>query len=216
MSKPSSLREQVYHFISAEMQNGSLTPGSAIDMNAISKKLAVSKTPLRDALIQLESEGFVTIRPRRGIIVNELTLDEIKNFYEILGALESSVLATVFSKIKARHIERMEHLNTLQRQALDSAAGERYYQLNLEFHDIFLDLSANNLIKKTLTSLKRRLYDFPKRDYIRQWELINLDEHDRLVTSIKKGNRAGAVAIIKNEHWSFAIHRRYLKKFYNL
>jgi len=156
------------------------------------------------------------LHPRRGIIVNELTLDEIKNFYEILGALESSVLATVFSKIKARHIERMEHLNTLQRQALDSAAGERYYQLNLEFHDIFLDLSANNLIKKTLTSLKRRLYDFPKRDYIRQWELINLDEHDRLVTSIKKGNRAGAVAIIKNEHWSFAIHRRYLKKFYNL
>jgi DNA-binding GntR family transcriptional regulator len=74
MSNQISLREQVYHFFRQQMQSGMLAPGASINLNEISKKLAISKTPLRDALIQLETEGFVTILPRRGIIVNKLPL----------------------------------------------------------------------------------------------------------------------------------------------
>jgi DNA-binding GntR family transcriptional regulator len=216
MSNQISLREQVYHFFWQEMQNGILSPGTSINLNEISKKLGISKTPLRDALIQLETEGFVTILPRRGIIVNTLHMHEIKSSYEILGALESSVLLSVFAKIKTRHIEQMEDLNAEQIEALDSGEYEHYYRLNLAFHDVFLNLSDNELIKKILAPIKRRLYDFPRRDYIREWELINIDEHDRLITCIKKGNRPGASSIIKDEHWSFNFHRKYLKKFYRL
>ena len=110
MTNQISLREQVYHFFWQEMQNGVLAPGTAINLNEISKKLGISKTPLRDALIQLETEGFVTILPRRGIIVNSLPLHDIKSYYEILGALESSALLSIFDKIKNRHIEQMEDL----------------------------------------------------------------------------------------------------------
>jgi len=216
MTNPISLREQVYHFFWQEMQNGNLTPGSSINLNAISNKLGISKTPLRDALIQLETEGFVTILPRRGIILNKLPLDDIKNCYEILGALESSALLTVFDKLKNSHIEQMEDLNAEQLEALDNFEYEHYYRLNLAFHDVFLNLSDNNLLKKILGPIKRRLYDFPRRDYIKEWELINIDEHDRLITCIKKGNRTGAASIIKDEHWSFSYHQKYLKKFYSL
>ena len=105
MTNQISLREQVYHFFWQEMQNGVLAPGTAINLNEISQKLGISKTPLRDALIQLETEGFVTILPRRGIIVNTLSLNDIKSYYEILGALESSALLSIFNKIKNKHIE---------------------------------------------------------------------------------------------------------------
>jgi DNA-binding GntR family transcriptional regulator len=193
-----SLREQVYHFFWQEMQNGNLSPGSAINLNAISKKLGISKTPLRDALIQLETEGFVTILSRRGVIVNKLSLVEIKNHYDVLGSLESSVLLSVFDRIKDSHIEQMEDLNVEQAEALNEGKYEHYYRLNLAFHDVFLNLSDNDIIKKILAPIKRRLYDFPRRAYLKEWEMINIDEHDRLITCIKKGNRIGAASIIKD------------------
>jgi DNA-binding GntR family transcriptional regulator len=58
-----SLREQVYDYIREELSRGKLTPGMAINLNEISQELGISKTPLRDALLQLDTEGFVTISP---------------------------------------------------------------------------------------------------------------------------------------------------------
>ena len=72
-----SLKEQVYDYLRQQFQKHRLQPGDVINMEATAKKLGISKTPLRDALIQLEMEGFVTISPRRGIFVNALPLDEI-------------------------------------------------------------------------------------------------------------------------------------------
>ncbi len=216
MTNQISLREQVYHFFWQEMQSGVLAPGTAINLNDVSKKLGISKTPLRDALIQLETEGFVTILPRRGIIVNTLSLKDIKSYYEILGALESSALLSIFDKIKNKHIELMEDLNAEQLEALNNGEYEHYYRLNIAFHDVFLNLSDNEILRNMLMPIKRRLYDFPRRKYKVEWELINIDEHDRLITCIKKGNRNGAASVIKDEHWSFEYHQKYLRKFYSL
>ncbi len=75
-----SLKEQVYEHLREQMRTGGLRPGAAIDMEETSKRLGVSKTPLRDALLQLEMEGFVTILPRRKIVVNVLTLQNIRDY----------------------------------------------------------------------------------------------------------------------------------------
>ncbi len=58
-----SLREQVYRYLRDQMHLGNILPGSSLNLNQISQQLGISKTPLRDALIQMESEGFVTIYP---------------------------------------------------------------------------------------------------------------------------------------------------------
>ena len=79
-----SLKEQVYEYLREQMRKGGLGPGSTIDMEETSKRLGVSKTPLRDALLLLETEGFVSVLPRRKVVVNPLTLQDIKDYYEIL------------------------------------------------------------------------------------------------------------------------------------
>ena len=69
-------------------------------MEETSARLGVSKTPLRDALLQLEMEGFVAILPRRKVVVNVLSLEDIKNYYEIIGALESTALLRAFDLLE--------------------------------------------------------------------------------------------------------------------
>ena len=196
------------------MQSGHLIPGSSINLNAISRELGISKTPLRDALIQLEAEGFVSILPRRGILVNKLTFQEIENIYQIIGTLEATVITAVFDNFTKSHIDKMKQLNVNQITALKKKDFDRYYRLNLDFHDVFLDLSDNETLKKIIKPLKQRLYDFPRRGYLEDWEKQHLDEHEKLIKAIAKGERQEAASVIRDEHWSFDVHKKYLDRFY--
>ena len=209
-----SLREQVYRYFRDEMQKGNLVPGSAINLNAISEELGVSKTPLRDALIQLESEGFVSILPRRGVMVRKLTLAEVRNFYEIIGALEAAAVRNVFQEIGPGEIRRMRELNHLQQASFSEGDHDRYYQANLEFHEVFIRLSRNEPLSKLIWPMKRRLYDFPRHTYVSAWEERNMDDHDRLITMMESGDRDGAARLLRDVHWSFEVQQEYIREFY--
>ena len=80
--KVDSLRERVYQYLKDAMSAGKLRYGEFLDQDSICETLEVSKTPLRDALIRLEAEGFVTILPRKGVYINPISLDFIKSAYQ--------------------------------------------------------------------------------------------------------------------------------------
>jgi DNA-binding GntR family transcriptional regulator len=209
-----SLREQVYDFLRRELQRGKLVPGSSIDLNAISRQLGISKTPLRDALIQLEAEGFVTISPRRGIFVNRLSLDEIRHYYEVIGALEAAALSSVFHAIGPAELGEMRKLNLKLVEAIDRADFQPYYELNIAFHDVFLELSDNAALRQFIAPLKRRLYDFPRRGYIAEWERRNCQEHAQLIELIRAGDLGRALSLWKDAHWSYSYQEEYIRRFY--
>jgi DNA-binding GntR family transcriptional regulator len=210
-----SLKEQVYEYLREEIHKKRLRPGSMINMDATSKKLGISKTPLRDALIQMEMEGFVTIVPRRGIYVKPLTIDDIREFYQVIGALESSALLTGFPNIKAPGINQMKRLITGMNQALEDDNFNLFYKKNLQFHDTYIHASRNNTLIKIVTNLKKRLYEFPSQDkWIKEWEESSMLEHQELLQSIEAGNAREAAHIIRNVHWSFQVQEKFIKKYY--
>jgi DNA-binding GntR family transcriptional regulator len=211
---PKSLREQVYEFLREELSSGKLIPGSAINLAEISSRLGVSKTPLRDALLQLDTEGFVTISPRRGVFVNKLTLDDIRHSYEIVGALESAVILTVFDRIEPYHLSKMKALNSSLTAALEREDFESYYLRNIEFHHVFLDLSDNEALRRIILPIKQRLYDFPRRGYIKEWELNNCNDHQQLIEALEGGDRDAAVRVWRDVHWSFPVQEEYIRRFY--
>lgn len=209
-----TLREKVYKYLRRELAQGGLRHESFINQDKICEHLGISRAPLRDALIQLEAEHFVQILPRRGVRINKLSLKDVINSYGILSAVESYVVATEFHKFKPLHIKRMDDFNQNLYEMLDSNQLEDYYHLNLKFHDIFLSLSDNPLVGEIVYPLKQRLYDFPRMRYDREWELINLAEHQRFIHSVKAGNRDAAVAVIRYEHWDFNLHKDKIMKIY--
>ncbi len=210
-----SLKEQVYEYLRDQLGRGELLPGSSINMDETSQKLGVSRTPLRDALLQLEMEGFVSILPRRGVIVNHLTLQDIKNYYEIVGALESAALIANFDEIKNTQIQKMHALNAEMKQAIDQNNFNLYYQKNLKFHDVFLNLCENKNLVKIVNTLKKSLYDFPRQEgFVKQWEQTSIHEHQELVRLIEKGKKQQASNYIRDVHWSYRVQEKFLKKYY--
>ena len=153
-----SLGKQVYDFLKVEMEKGRLLPGATINTTKIALMLGISKTPLRDALIHLESEGFVHILPRKGFKMAVLSLEEVKDLYELIGCLEGSIVALNFADLSSGHFDQMADLNHSMKMAVHQDDFESYYRLNLSFHNAFVDLCSNRAMKDILDVGKRRLY----------------------------------------------------------
>ncbi len=214
--KVSSLREQVYEYLRKQMTLGLLAPGSTINIGKIADQLGISKTPLRDALIHLEIEGFVTILPRRGVRVNTLELKDVKCAYDAIGMVEASIVLNCFKKIKPAHILKLEKLNKIMTSDIENNDFHRLFKTNLEFHHVYIDISDNDLLKKFVLPIKHRLYDFPRKDYIKEWELRNCREHQVFIDHLKTGSAHEAAGTLKDIHWSYDFQGNFIKQFYNM
>ena len=101
-----SLSALVYEELKRRLNSGLMRPGQFLDLSALGKELGMSRTPLRDAMIRLELEGFVTVYPRRGVMVRSLDLADIRDIYQIVGALESSVMERIALRFRVSDAER--------------------------------------------------------------------------------------------------------------
>ncbi len=211
-----TLKEQVYEYLRDKIQNGEIKPGETINLERTSSLLGISRTPLRDALLQLEFESFVTIKPRKGIIVNSLSFDDIKKIYQIIGALESSCIISVKDKIGEKEIKFLESLNQKMKRAVEKGDFDTYYKYNLDFHNLFLNLCENEDLKEIVDIKKRRLYDFQrKRGILKDWEENSVKEHQRIIDFIKEGDFVSAANYMRDVHWSYQVQEKFVKKYYS-
>ena len=211
-----TLKEQVYEYLRDKIQNGEIKPGETINLERTSSLLGISRTPLRDALLQLEFEGFVTIKPRKGIVVNSLSFDDIKKIYQIIGALESSCIISVKDKIGEKEIKILESLNQKMKKAVEKGDFDTYYKNNLDFNNLFLNLCENEELKEIVDIKKRRLYDFQrKRGILKDWEENSVKEHQRIIDSIKEGDFVSAANYMRDVHWSYQVQEKFVKKYYS-
>ena len=211
-----SLKEQVYEFLREQLRKGELRPGSVVDMEKTSKRLGVSKTPLRDALLQLEQEGFVSILPRRKIVVNALSLEDIRNYYEIIGALESAAVLAAIDNFKAADLKALETLNAEMAEALEKDDFDLYYEKNVNFHNTYLGLCGNANLLRIVNAMKKRLYDFPRQSgFVKEWEEASIGEHAELLRLFRQRNKKEAAAFVRDVHWSFKVQEKFIARYYS-
>jgi DNA-binding GntR family transcriptional regulator len=210
-----SLREQVYEYLRDQMASGGLQPGAFLDLNQLAKHLGISRTPLREALLHLESEGFVTVLPRRGFLLNALSLDDIRHFYEIIGALEAAALKSAGSSLGPDDFVRMRQLDARMAEATAARDFDRYYESNLAFHDVYLGRCDNARLVAQVHLLKQRLYDWPRREgMIQAWEQHSVVEHEDFLQLLERGAINEAAAHLQDVHWSFKVQETFIHAYY--
>jgi len=196
----SLLRSQVYEYLRNELKNGNLKPGMFVSINQIMKNLDLSRTPLRDALLQLQTEGFVTFLPQRGIRINELSQQDIEDMYEMLGALDSRVLLSVFPRIGTPEIKKMKRLNQQMLGKISDSNFSRYWDINTAFHNTYLDLSFNIPILHQINIVRQRLFEFGKKDWSGKMREMNYTEHRTMIELFEKGNAVEAADYMRDVH----------------
>lgn len=200
-----SSREIVYEYIRKQMKEGNLLPGSVLDLKAISHKLGTSSTPLRDSIIRLEAEGYLTIYPRSKVVVNSLELEDFPFLYEIMGSLEYTVIASNMFCYTEEILSKMRGYNEKMKIAIDKGDMSAYDTIHYAFHGIFFDVSPNIFAKRILTPIKDRLWDFPRKNFIRDWYIDAINEHELIIRAIEKKSPGDLMHAIRELHWGLAI-----------
>ena len=193
-----------------------LLPGSVLDLKAISQKLGISSTPLRDSLIRLEAEGYLTIHPRSKVVINTLELADFPFLYEIMGGLEYTVIAASMEAYTPAIVAEMRRLNAEMKEAILGGDMSVYDSTHYAFHEIFFEVSPNIVAKRILTPIKNRLWDFPRKNFVQDWYLAAVTEHRLIVDAIEARSREKLMHVLKELHWDFKYNERHIRKVYNL
>ena len=129
-----SAHEEAYHYLFEAIRSGRLTGGAHVKTEEVAAKLGLSRMPVREAVRQLATEGFLTLRPNRGAIVTVFSRDEIMELFEMRAALEGFAMREVVVKIDAEGLR--DGGAALDR--LDRARGDldRWIQAHDHFHDV--------------------------------------------------------------------------------
>jgi len=138
-----TLRERIVETIRNAIVNGQLAPGTRIAEPELADKFGISRTPIREAFRQLESEGFITVVPRKGAIVASLSPQDISDFYDLKMVLEGYAARCAVKTLKETDLTKMETVNRQIEAASQKQDLRRLLDLHNEFHDIFLRACGN-------------------------------------------------------------------------
>ncbi len=157
------LPDKIADFIREMIIVGKLKPGEKISEVKLAEELRISRTPIREAIRMLESEGFVSIIPRRGTVVSDFSFDDLYEYFQIKACLEAFSAFLAEPHMTERDINRLRRLNEEEKAAIASHDFVKYMRIHEDFHQVFISKSENEKLKKLNHQMMvhiKRLQDF--------------------------------------------------------
>lgn len=184
------LKDQAYDALKTLILDGEFPTGAFLSERALAERLGMSKTPIRTALERLELERFVTISPQQGIVVRELSLQEIRDHYDIRLALESFVVQRLAGRLSAAQIEALESNLELMRQQVETGQRANVMYTDADFHQLLCTFLNNQEILRVMRHQREKLYRVILQLQERNPERIqhSLSEHAAIVSALQKGD----------------------------
>jgi DNA-binding GntR family transcriptional regulator len=149
--------ERLGELIEERIVTGPYPPGTRLDEQELASTFGVSRTPVREALIQLASIGLIEIRPRRGATVPEIGADRVCEMFEVMAELEVMCGRLAARRITASEQLALQEAHRACEAARDANTPDVYYQLNEVFHQRIYEASHNSFLVEQATALHRRL-----------------------------------------------------------
>lgn len=154
------LSTKVINAVRDAIVSGELAPGTKTSETQIATILGVSRTPVREALRQLNAQGFVTLVKNSGVIIADFTLEDTMGILQVRGVLEglaARLAATNITHEQIAHLESVHHLIYKIDKSTSAECGEEFMLADRSFHDYIIQVSGNFHIQQINDSLKGRL-----------------------------------------------------------
>ncbi|WP_323010562.1 GntR family transcriptional regulator [Paracoccus sp. (in: a-proteobacteria)] len=146
-----SAAEYAYTILRQQILSGGLRPGHRLREVELTDWLGVSRTPTRQALSRLETEGLIAVEPKVGMVVASLSEEAMEELYDMRGVLEAAAAAMAARQASAREIATLQEMVALE--ATLPTDGETRYRHNLDFHAVIYRAAHNRFLMKSLHAL---------------------------------------------------------------
>lgn len=197
-----TLQEQAYDYIYSKIINGEILPGSRLVEKKIVEETNISRSPIRESIRKLESEGLVTVNSRGGVKVYRPTNEDFKHLYECRISLEPAGSYYAALRVNDMKREKLFELVAKMKQEIEVNNINKLRRYSREFHDTILAFSENPFLIKLMKQL-RSFTVFYVNNIIKSSNYERLiagsKEHEEICKAISDGNGVMAKRLME-EH----------------
>ena len=197
---PKALYEEVAELLRQRIFDRELVPGSWIDELKLAQEYGISRTPLREALKVLATEGLVTMKVRRGAYVTEVNEKDLTDVYHLLSLLESDAAGVVASQATADQLQDLQALHDELEKAGDNR--ERFFEINEKFHMRLLEVADNRWRDQMVADLRKVMKLNRHNSLLKAGRIEeSLAEHRAIMQALNLRNAPSAVERMR-EHFA--------------
>jgi len=153
LKQPVNLAEQVYQELRKDIIEGKIEKGKQLTELSLSKEMGVSRTPVREAMKQLEAEGLIKLRPNRGAIVLGIETGDFRDIYEIRSLLEGRAAEKAALHADADHMNQLTEITDLTEFYIERGDFERVTVMDDRFHSLIYEMTESRILQKILADL---------------------------------------------------------------
>lgn len=200
------VKEKVYQLLSEKLTNGELCIDDYITEAYLVDQLNISRTPIREALIALSSEGIINKEPHKGYKLKKLSVKEIKELYSVIGLLDGKAAYLASDYLTEKDIQNLHFFHGVMEVAIENEMYTKYNELQFEFHQIYMDRCPNKTLISEIDRLKHffvgKAYSLAPSDSIKKTLFETNEEHLKIIQLFKNKEKKKVQQYIEQVHWS--------------
>lgn len=151
-----NISDHIRSDIAEQISQGLLAPGDTIDENEIASRYGVSKTPVREALLQLKAQGLISNLPRGGAIVAKMDLSQLLSLWEWLAEIEAVAVKLACERMSAKELEQLEQIHEQSQAFADKEDWDGWQACNQNFHQALYAASRNAFLRQEVMRVRAR------------------------------------------------------------
>lgn len=184
------LREQIFA--------KDLAPGSWLDEQSLAEQFGISRTPMREAIKVLASEGLVTIKMRRGAYVTEVAKKDLEQIFAVLSLLEGEAARETATKATEEELNQLDYWHHRLGKAAADRDIEQFFEINGKFHELIQEIAGNRWMNGVIADLRKVLRLHRKDSLMSTGRLQNsLIEHRAILNALLKRDQTGAESAMR-------------------
>ncbi|MEI7564442.1 MAG: GntR family transcriptional regulator [Burkholderiaceae bacterium] len=151
------LYEEVAERLRGQIFAHDFAPGSWLDEQSLAEQYGISRTPMREAIKVLAAEGLITMKLRRGAYVTEVNQTDLAQIFTVLSLLEGEAAKTAALKASESDLNRLDDLHLKLEKAAADRDLEQFFEINVRFHDLLLEITDNPWMTGVIADLRKVL-----------------------------------------------------------
>ena len=198
LEKHLTLREKILENIRDAIVSGSLKAGSRVSEPELAERYGISRTPIREAFRQLESEGYLTVIPRRGAIVSEFSPKDVEEFYAIKSIMEGYAARRACEKLTKKDLDRLQAINDKLAELARAGDIKHFFKVHSDFHELFIKAADNEKLHELIAGLvtKFQRLRFTSLSLPGRME-ISVQEHEKIIDAFRNRDADLAETLVR-------------------
>lgn len=192
--------DQIRLRIESAIASGELLPGDAIDDVALAGHYQVSRTPVREALLQLQAQGILSSTPRGGSMVAKMNLQQLLSLWELLAELEGIAVRLACERMSQDDTKALVKLHRSSKKLADKEDMDGWQEANLKFHEIIYEGARNPFLRQEVLRIRSRTGVYRRHAFGALGRIkSSYDQHEKIISALEKRD-AEAASLCMADH----------------